>query len=233
MMSEFFKFEDASRDFPFYRHNPRLSKAAWFILLLSIPVAFMAYAIVGLEGELIGSFLFALIPLIPLLIFSGGDISLILRKPTKKEIMLAIMLFIGYMIYAVVVGEVIDYIFQTPTNPSDYFDVNWEMTIALVFSMLGEEFLKLIPFLFFMRVIFKYTNNRKLAIVISTVIILVFFGLLHYEPGITPLVSVLVIQGLGTIFEMYGYIKTKNLFVPYLSHLLTDAVIFIMIILLG
>jgi hypothetical protein len=152
--------------------------------------------------------------LIPLLIFSGGDISLIFRKTTKKEIMLAIMLFVGYMIYAVVVGEVIDYIFQTPTNPSDYFDVNWEMTIALVFSMLGEEFLKLIPFLFFMRVIFKYTNNRKLAIIISTVIILVFFGLLHYEPGITPLVSVLVIQGLGTIFEMYGYIKTKNLFVP-------------------
>ena len=231
-MSEFFKFEDTSRDFPYYRHNPELSKTAWCVLILCIPISFVVYATVSFESELVASILFALVLLLPLLYYSNWDLSLILRKPTKSEIRLALMLFIGYMIYAVVVGGVIDVVTQAPPA-TDYFDVNWEMTVSLVFSMLAEELVKFIPFMLFMRIIYKYTDNRKLAIVIPTVLILIFFGLLHYDPETTSLISVLAIQGLGTIFEMYGYIKTKNLVVPYLSHLFTDGLIFILIILFG
>jgi hypothetical protein len=49
-------------------------------------------------------------------------------------------------------------------------------------------------------------------------------------PPMNTLVSVLLLQGLGSFFEMYGYIKTKNLFVPYISHLLTDLISFIIIL---
>jgi membrane protease YdiL (CAAX protease family) len=97
--------------------------------------------------------------------------------------------------------------------------------------MLAEELIKFIPLMFFMRLFYRVTANRKLSIIVSTVIILIFFGLLHYEPGLTPIASVLLIQGAGSIFELYGYIKTKNLLVPYISHLLTDAFIFILVML--
>ena len=229
-MSEFFKFEDTSRDFPYYRHNPKLSKTAWIVLLASIPISFLVYGVVGIESEMIGSILFALILLVPLMYFSNWDFSLLFHKPTKGEIKLAVLLFIGYLIYAIAVGEVLEVIGQASTATGDYLGVTWEMLFALVFSMLAEELVKFIPLMLFMRIVYKYTNNRKLAIVVSTAIVLVFFGLLHYDPEVTPLLSVLVIQGFGSIFELYGYIKTKNVFVPYLCHLLTDGIIFLMML---
>lgn len=232
-MSEFFKFEDTSRDFPYYRHNPKISKGAWIVLLLAVPISFLVYAIFAIEHEMIGSILFVLVLLIPLMYFSNWDFSLIFHKPTKSEIRLAVLLFIGYMIYAIAVGEVLDLIGQSSTVSGDYFGVNWEMLFSLVFSMLAEELVKFIPLMFFMRLLYKFTNNRKLSVAVSTAVILIFFGLLHYDPGITPILSVLVIQGFGSIFELYGYIKTKNLFVPYLCHLLTDGFIFLLMLLFG
>lgn len=229
-MSEFFRFEDTTRDFPYYRHNPKLSKSAWIVLLLTIPISFIVYMLFGLESEMVGSILFALIMLVPLLYYSNWDISLLFHKPTKGEIKLAVMLFIGYMIYAIAVGEILEVIGQASTATGDYLGVTWEMLFALVFSMLGEELVKFIPLMFLMRFVYKYTSNRKLAIVVSTAIVLIFFGLLHYDPEVTPILSVLLIQGLGSIFELYGYIKTKNIFVPYLCHLLTDGLIFFMML---
>ncbi len=229
-MSEFFRFEDTSRDFPYYKHNPLLSKAAWIVLLLLIPVSFIVYGLVGIDSETIGSILFVLILLIPLMYFSNWDFSLLFHKPTKSEIKLAVLLFIGYMIYAFVVGEVLEVISQASTVTGDYLGVSWESFFCLIFSMLGEELVKFIPLMFFMRVVYKYTNNRKFAVIVSSIIVLIFFGLLHFDETATPLLSVLLIQGLGSIFELYGYIKTKNIFVPYLCHLLTDGFIFLAIL---
>ena len=229
-MSDFFKFEDTTRDFPYYRHNPRLSKTAWAVLLLLIPISFMAYAIVGLESELAGSILFLLVLLIPLLYFSNWDYTLLFHKPTKSEIKLAVLLFIGYMIYAILIDLVLEQIGQSSAATGDYFGVTWEMLFSLIFSMMAEELLKFIPLMFVMRVVYKFTQNRKLSIVISTVAVLIYFGMLHYDPAVTPLLSVLVLQGLGSIFEVYGYLKTKNLLVPYICHLLTDGIIFFLIL---
>ena len=232
-MSELFKFEDTSRDIPYYRHNPKISKIAWIILLLTVPISFFVYAIFSFENEILASILFALILLIPLMYFSNWDFSLIFHKPTKSEITLAVILFVGYMIYAIAIGGVLDAFGQTSAVTGEYFGLSWEMLFSLVFSMLAEELIKFIPLMFFMRFVFKFTNNRKLSIVVSSAIVLIFFGLLHYDPQVTPLISVLLIQGFGSIFELYGYVKTKNLFVPYLCHLMTDGFIFLLMLLIG
>ncbi|MBR6993823.1 MAG: hypothetical protein IKH85_07095 [Methanobrevibacter sp.] len=229
-MSEFFRFEDEGRDFPYYKHNPKISKTAWIVLLLTVPIAYLTYAITGMENEILGSFLFCLIMLVPLLYFSKWDYSLIFRKPTRREIKLAALLFIGYLIYALTIGVFLDMIGQGSTSTADSIGVNIYMMIGLIFSMMGEELMKFIPLMFLMRAAYKFTENRKLAVIASSVIIMVYFGLLHYDVG-TTLLSVLLTQGLGTIFELYGYIKTKNLFVPYLCHLFTDAFIFLFVLL--
>ncbi|WP_407376532.1 hypothetical protein [Methanobrevibacter sp.] len=36
------------------------------------------------------------------------------------------------------------------------------------------------------------------------------------------LIKVLIVQGLGSIFDVLLYIKTKNVFVSYISHLIYD-----------
>lgn len=231
-MSEFFNFEDTSRDFPFYKHNPKLSKMAWVVLLASIPIAFVLYSVISLESEFIGSLVFCLTMLIPLLYYCNWDLYLIFHAPSRNELKLAIILFIVYIIYAIAMDTIIGAFSQPSEVSPEAIGVTAEMTVSLIYSMMGEELVKFIPLMFFMRLIYKYSNNRKLSIVISTIIVLISFGLLHYTPGFTSLISVMLIQGFGSLSEIYGYLKTKNLFVPYITHLLTDGVIF-MLMLIG
>jgi hypothetical protein len=227
---KFLEFDD-TRDFPFYRHNPRISKSGWFLLLLSVPIAYLIYALAGEVSEIIGSILFCLVMLIPLLYFSGWDYSLMFRKPTKNEIILGVLLFAGYMIYSTVVDLSLDMVgLGGVQETAEAMGINIDSTVGLIFSMMGEELLKFIPLMFLMRVVYKFSNNLKLSVVISVTLVLAGFGLLHYYPPSNTLASVLLLQGLGSLFEMYGYLKTKNLFVPYISHFLTDAVAFILIL---
>lgn len=228
----FLEFDDTI-DFPFYKHNPRISKLEWFILLLSVPIALISYSFVGIivNSDIVGSIIFCLIMLIPLLYFSNWDYRLMFRKPTRNEIILAFLMFIGYMIYSTCLSLALDTFGLSGIQASaETMGVNIETTIGLLFSMMAEELIKFIPLMFLMRVVYKFTDNRKLAIAISVVIVMIGFGLLHYNPPYLTLTSVFILQGLGTIFEMYGYLKTKNIFVPYLSHLFTDAFIFIIIL---
>ena len=220
---------DETRDFPYYRNNPRISKKGWIVVLLSIPFSYIMYSLISLESEFIGSLAFCLLLLIPLLYFSDWDYSLLFQKPTKNEIILAFLMFLGYMAYSTVVGIILDSTGVGGSGLANSLSINLESIVSLVFSMMGEELLKFIPLMFFMRLFYKYTNNRNLSLAISSVIILISFGMLHYEPPYSTLISVLALQGFGSMFELYGYIRTKNLLVPYLSHLLTDAFVFILI----
>lgn len=225
------KFLDLNneKDFPYYNNKPKLSKKAWIVLLLSIPIALLVYIL--FPSEIIGSLAFCLVMLIPLLYFSNWDYSLFIQKPTKNEIILAFLMFIGYMIYSLLIGSILDLMNPTTAMPAEMMGVTVESTIGLIFSMMGEELIKFIALMFLMRLVYKYSNNRKLAIGVSTILVLIGFGLMHYNPPYATLTSVLLLQGAGSIFELYGYLKTKNILVPYISHILTDGIVFILILL--
>lgn len=222
---------DKTRDFPYYKHNPRLSKTAWLTLILLLPISMGVYELIASQSELIGSIAFCMVLLIPILYFSNWDYTLLFKKPGRNEIILAVLMFAGYMAYSLVVGIALDMTNLSGTGLNEAITINLESTVALIFSIMGEELVKFIPLMFFLRLFYKYTDNRNLSIAISSVIIMICFGLLHYDPPYSTLTSVLAMQGFGTIFELYGYIRTKNVLVPYISHLLTDAFIFITIML--
>ena len=132
------------------------------------------------------------------------------------------------MVYSIAMASALEMFNLLPVDETP-LNLNIISLVSLFFSMMGEELLKFIPLMFFMRVFFKY--KRNLSFVSSMVIVLIFFAFLHFDPSSTSIASVLLLQGVGSLVEMYGYAKTKNLFVPYMSHLFTDAFSFILIIL--
>lgn len=229
MIQNIFRIENYNRDFPFYNNNPHLSKGAWIILLLSVLISFIGYILISFYSEILGSIFFCGAMLIPLLYFSNWDYNLFFHKPTKSEIKIACLMFIGYIIYALIMGNVLDLLGLVASSEELASTITWETVFSLVFSMMGEELLKFIPLMFFMRFFYKFSEKRDVSLFFSSVIVLVTFGLLHYTFD-GSIISPLLLQGLGSLFELYGYLKTKNLFVPYLSHLFTDA--FLMILLL-
>ena len=217
---------DNDRDFPYYNEIPRMSKIGWLVLLICIPVSYFASGFIsGLSNDVIGSIFFLLILLVPLLYFSNWDYSLFFQKPTRNEFILAVSMALAYFAYSTVFTLLLN---ANGIPDVTKADANVVALISLVFSMMAEELIKFIPLMFLLRVFFKYTSNRRLSIIASSVITLIFFGLIHLEPTVS-IISVLVVQGAGSIFHLYVYLKTKNLFVSYLSHLMTDASVLILI----
>lgn len=228
MKVNFFSFEKGDRDFPFYNDNPRISKSGWFVLLSSVVFSFILYVLI--PNELVSSIIFPLIMFIPLIYFLRGNIKLLFAKVSSNDFALVIALFIGYMIYSVVMGEVLAYIGLAGNEADISNQVSWFSTFTLIFSLMGEELLKLIPFLFLLKVFFKFTNKRRLSALISMTLVMVVFGLMHASDfSLVP--SAILIQGFGSIFEFLAYFRSKNLLLSYLTHLITDVSIFILIML--
>ena len=198
----------------------------WIILF----VAFVLGTLLSLSDQLHITILCCIVFIVPVLYFLKWDYKAIFRMPSRKDILLAVALFVGYIIYALFMDSILGYFGIVSSGTVDPNSLTSMSLITSLFSLMGEEFIKFIPFMFLLRVIYKFSNNRKLSVIISVAIIMVMFAFLHaYNP--VMLIFALFIQGFGSIFEFYGYIKTKNIWIPYLTHILTDEFIFILMLL--
>ena len=211
-----FKFENEDSDFPFYNNNPHIPKWGWIVLFFAMIMGL----ILSISSNLIVLILACAVIIVPVLYFLKWDYTAIFKKLSAKDVALALALFAGYIVYAIAMDFVLgnfgivggDLIGPNPT---------WMDVPPLFFSLMVEEFLKFIPFMFFLRVAFKFSNNRKLSVIVSMALVMLFFASLHAY-NLNMLVYAIFIQGLGSIFEFIGYIKTKNILVSYITHMATD-----------
>ena len=221
--SGWFKFENKDLDFPIYKNNPHISRGGWILLFIALLIGY-----VFVQGSEIHDGIIACIVLIvPVLYYLNWDYKVIFQKPALKDVVLAVGLFIAYILYAYVMTIVLSnfgIVGSSDGSPISFMDIP-----PLIFSLMGEEFVKFIPFIFFLRILFKYTNNRKLSIIVSVLGVMVLFACIHaYD--FKMLMFALFIQGFGSIFEFIGYIKTKNVLISYITHLCTDVFIYLIII---
>ena len=222
-----FKFEDEGYDFPFYNKNPYIPKWGWVVLFAAFIVG-TVLAVITQKLPLI--ILGCIVFIVPVLYFLKWDYKVIFRMPSRKDLVLIVALFVGYIVYGMVMEMILKQFGIVSPGTMGSEPVTIMTLVTSIFSLMGEEFFKFIPFIFFLRVIYKLSNNRKLSVIISVAIIMVMFACFHaYNP--TMLIFALFVQGFGSIFEFYGYIKTKNIMVSYLCHLLTDEFIFIIALL--
>lgn len=225
---DWFNFENKDYDFPFYKHNPRISKLGWIVLFFALFVGLFLQVIP--QSELLGGLLFCAVPLIAVLYYLRWDIKAIIRKPKAKEVGLAVLLFVCYIIYTMGADPILSMLGLVETPPMDSNTITIFSFIPLIFIVFGEEFLKFIPFVFFLRLIYKYSNNRKLSVIMSMLIIMLFFGLIH-AMDVNSIIPAIIVQGIGSIFELYGYVKTKNILIPFITHLCTDMFIYAIVLL--
>lgn len=222
---DWFKFENKDLDFPFYKKNPHVPKWGWIVLFITVTIGFLFQ--MG-ESMIMGA-IGLCIEIIPILYFLKWDYKAIFQKPSAKDIGLAVGLFVGYIIYAFVVGSLLEML----SIPSPVLIDETQTTIMsippLIFSLMGEELIKFIPFMFFLRIFYKFSDKRKFSVIASMLLVMAFFAYLHsFDPKY--FLFAFCVQGLGSIFEFFGYIKTKNILIGYITHLCTDVFIFALII---
>ena len=217
-----FKFEDEGYDFPFYNKNPYVPKWGWIVLVL----VFLAGTVLSMSNKLHFAILTCVVFIVPVLYFLKWDYKAIFRKPSLRDIALAVALFVGYLVYALIMDMLLQQVGIVSSGIVEPNSITVMTLVTSAFSIMGEEFIKFIPFMFFLRVIYKYSNNRKLSVILSLALVIVMFASLHAFNPIMLIFS-LFIQGVGSLFEFFAYIKTKNIWVSYLCHLFTDEFIFI------
>ena len=222
---DWFSFENKDLDFPFYKKNPYVPKWGWIILFLAVGIGFIVASGESLLFGAIG----CCISIIPVLYFLKWDYRAIFQVPKAKEIALAVGLCFGYLIYSFVLGTILGALSVPSATLVDESTVTIWSIPPLLFSLMGEEFIKFVPFVFFLRLFYKYTDKRKLSVIVSMLLVMVFFAYLHaMEPKY--FLYAFCLQGLGSIFEFIGYIKTKNILISYITHLCTDAILFLMMV---
>lgn len=222
---DWFKFEDRQLDFPFYKKNPHIPKWGWIVLFISLVIGL----IFTFSTKLHFAILSCIVLIVPVLYFLKWDYKAIFQKPKPKDIALAVALFVGYLAYAVIMSFLLEQFGIVSSGLVEKSSVSLMTIVTSIFSLMGEEFLKFIPFMFFLRLSFKFSKNRKLSVIISVLLVMALFASLHAY-NFKMLIFALFIQGFGSIFEYIGYIKTKNILISYITHLCTDVFIFTLMI---
>ena len=210
------------KDIPFYNNIPKLSKWDWTILTGSVLLLIGFLTIIPLPSEYL-SISFFLLGLLPALYICKGKYNIFFKKISLKDIKLIILLLIGMYIYSIVMGAVIVRLTGSIAGHSEMNTVpSLIFVISMIIQIFGEEFFKIFLLLILMYLVYRFTNNYKSSIIIGLIGSMVIFGLCHYRAYNGMILQILLLQGFGSIFEYFAYIKTKNIWVSYLLHLLRD-----------
>ena len=223
-----FKWERPEIDFPFYDDDSVPAWHGWLLLGVSlfVAVALNVSTFLPVDRSIFKIIVVFLIPLVTLLFVAHGDIGTVIKKPRLGDIPLILIVVVLDVVYSLAVGGLLVALgIQTHANAvfGETMDVGF---FALVFVQLfGEELFKTNMLLGILLLLFRRSGNRKSAVVIATFVTLLVFGLAHYA-AYGSLVQILLIQGLGSIICLFAYLKTKNMLVTYVAHLLIDLIPF-------
>lgn len=225
---EKFKFEREGLDFPFYNNKPHLSNSKWIILAIGFIITVLFSLIPKLViPQDISGFLYFLIPFLTFFYVANGKLGLIIKKFQKSDVWLMLGTLILYFVYTTIIVLLLSSIGIVSTaNPAIHNLDRILFWIVFPFQIFGEELIKLIPFLIVLFLVYKFTNNRKIGLIIAALASVLIFGLMHYNTY-GNIITVILIQGMGSIIMLFAYLKSKNILTSYIVHLATDTLLFI------
>lgn len=139
-----------------------------------------------------------------------------------------IICLIGYLIYCGIVSLFLKQIgYITANNANTGLELTFISVVNMLLQLAGEEFYKILILLIVMYVAYRFTNNRSMSIYIGIIGTLLVFGLSNYAAYSGRILQILLNQGIGTIFNLYVYMKTKNFVASYILHLMIDLIGFV------
>ena len=221
-LKEKFEFLEDKIDFPFYNDIPKLSTKEWSLLAIVVVIFILLSLVKGIP-KFYHAILYCLVMLIPALYICKGNYSLFFKKPKLRNIKTIILCYILYNIYTIIMSIILKNTgYSVASNVNTGLTINFMFYLSIAIQLIGEEFFKIFILLIIMYVVYRFTNNRNLALYIGIIATLLAFGLIHYSAYSGRILQILLIQGLGSIFNLYAYMKTKNFVVSYAVHILID-----------
>ena len=232
-MIDFFRFEEKEFDFPFYNGMPKLSTKQWIgFVLVPISILFLISGILyfiplmKFIPDAIYQTLYAAIPFIFLFYACKGNLGLFFKKPKLRDLKVIIICLILYYVYTIAMVMILVHLGVqiTPNsmlNGGESSAVTLIQAIGACFQLLGEEFFKVSVLILAMALFYHFAKNRKGTIIFGSLVSMIIFGLVHLAAYGSWIHCILVI-GVGSLIHLYPYLKTKNIVLTYILHLLID-----------
>ncbi len=233
MKEDYFFFEEENYDIPFYRKNPELTGQYQTLLVTGLIIAVIAIFSIPVGQYLMPrALLIMLATLVPVLYTLRGHLDTIFRIPRKGDIPTVILGVLVYVALGILVSSTLTAMgVPVPINRSQSSD-NPVLTIAaMTIQILGEELLKFIAFTMTMTCACRMTG-RKNSIAAAVIMSQLLFALLHIRAyGLNLPYLLLSVALVSTVLPVI-YLKTKNVTVTYLTHLLIDVMPVLLVTLL-
>lgn len=236
-------------DFPFYNGQPvALGARQWCFVLLALAAAYGAlyipamvvWRVSGGWAAVIPAIVFPLLPLLALRAVVGPRWQVLFRPMGWRDAGLAVGLVFLSIGVTVVVALVVSHFFGAVPNPVIKALAGMGTAQKLVFMastiphLIGEEILTVLPFLALLTWLAGPLGlPRRRAIVGAWLVSSVLFGALHLPTYGWNVAQSLVIISVSRAVLWLAYLRTKNLSVSALAHILNDWLLLGVVVLIG
>lgn len=209
-------------DFPLYNDK---TLAIWQPIVL-ILCALLAVTIPGriTDDRVIKGGIMFLGTLVPFLILVRGNIGSIIKRPQWGDIPLVLIALVLTVAYSLGTALFLNKFLGVQIQGNALYDeVRGPLFYqALLVQLFGEEMFKLDVLLGVMTLFFMRTGNRKTSVIFAVIVTMIAFGLVHFFAYKGSILQILLVQGLGSIFAIFCYLRTKNILTSYAMHVLLD-----------
>lgn len=217
-----FMWERPGMDFPLYNDA---TLAIWqpIVLIVCALLAVMTPRLVT-DDRIIKTAIMFLGTLVPFLVVSRGNIGSLFKRPRWGDIPLVIVTYFLTVIFSMCMGYFLMVVLGVQMQGNAvYNEVRGEFFYqALLVQLFGEEMFKIDVLLGVMTLAFRRTGNRKTSVLIAIFVTMFLFGIAHLGAYNGSFVQILLIQGLGSIFNLFCYLRTKNILPAYAMHVVLD-----------
>lgn len=236
-------------DFPFYNGQPvALGARQWCFVLLALAAAYgalyipamVAWRVSGGWAAVVPAVVFPLLPLLALRAVAGPQWQVLFRRMGWRDLGLAVGLVFLSIGVTVVVALIVSHFFGAVPNPVIQALAGMGTKEKLVFMastvphLIGEEILTVLPFLALLTWLAGPLGwPRRRAIVGAWLVSSVLFGALHLPTYGWNVAQSLVIISTSRAVLWLAYLRTKNLSVAALAHILNDWLLLGFVLLLG
>ena len=169
----------------------------------------------------IKSVLYFVVGIAVALFITKGKLNLLFKKPKLADIKTILISVIAYFVLNGLIHNIVSLIPHHQDAGVNVALTNIPLLVVTALQIFGEEVFRFMPFILVAYFVYKSTQNRKHAVLLGAVASLIIFGALHTSAYGSFLFAVVGIT-IPAIALAYSYLKTKNIFVSYLVHLIID-----------
>lgn len=234
------------RDFPFYAGAPvALSPGRWLLVVAGCAAGFAT--LVGFLrtdptrwDNLLAAGLFVVLPLTGLALASGGAWTVIFRRPTRRDLTIALLAAPAALATSALVALLLTRFSVTAANPGVERLVHLPADGRLAFfaatapQLLGEELVTILPFLALLTLLHgAFGLRRRWALIGAWVVSALIFGALHLPTYDWNLAQALLVIGSSRLVLTIPYLMSKTIWASYIAHLTLDWSLFLAVLLVS